>query len=256
LIESCDAMMNIRSALEQSRDATLALLYPTACRVCGAPVESWRDGVACAACWAELDAVRQAETACEKCGLPLAGLIETRCGQCETFAFRYARACGPYRGALRESVLWLKRHPQLPPRLRAWLREGFGMLPDAERIAAIVPVPLHASRLAERTFNQAEVLARAIAGETGLRVDAAAVLRAKATEMHRAGMSARERARSLERAFRIRAPRLVRDRDLLIVDDVMTTGSTTRELAQTLMEGGAQSVAVLTLARATDEFTN
>ncbi len=236
------------------------MFYPTACRVCGAMIESWRDGVACAQCWAETEAARQIEISCVKCEMPLRQFPtnldsdERRCGRCDQFAFDNVRSCGPYRGALRESVLWLKRNPQISPRLRRLLRETFECLNEIEPIESLIPVPLHASRLAERTFNQAEVIARAIAAETTLRVDTAAVVRAKQTEMHRTGMGARERARSLESAFRIRAPRLVKDRSLLVVDDVLTTGSTAHEMAQTLLDGGARSVAVLTLARAMNEF--
>ena len=252
--------MNLSLSFHRTVDATLALLYPTACRVCGASVESWRDGVACAGCWAEIEVARQFEVSCLKCGIPLRQLPTTidsdeqRCGRCDPFAFDCARSCGPYRGALRESVLWLKRNPQIPPRLQRLLRETFARLNEIEAIESIIPVPLHASRLAERTFNQAEVIARAIAAETGLRVDAVSVSRTKKTEKHNVGMGARERARSLERAFRIRAPRLVEGRNLLIVDDVMTTGSTAQEMARTLIEGGARSVVVLTLARAMNEF--
>ena len=115
-------------------------------------------------------------------------------------------------------------------------------------------MPLYPERLAERGFNQAEVIARELAGLTGLRVDSTAVVRVKKTERHRAGMGARERARSLEKAFRVRAPRLVEGRVALLVDDVMTTGSTAGELARALLESGARSVNVLTLARAMNEF--
>ena len=67
-------------------------------------------------------------------------------------------------------------------------------------------------------------------------------------------MAARERARSLEKAFRVRAPRLIQDKAVLLVDDVMTTGSTAHAIAEALLSGGARSVNVLTLARAASEF--
>jgi ComF family protein len=246
--------MNPRLSFHRTLDAVFVLLYPMACRVCGASIESWRDGPACGGCWAEVEAAGQFEAVCLKCGTPVSGLDDAPCGRCESFAFVRARSCGPYRGALRETVLQLKRRPHLPPRLRGLLCEAFARLRELGPIESILPVPLHPSRLAERRFNQSERIARALAAETGLRVDAVSVIRAKQTVKHRVGMGARERARSLEGAFRIRAPRLIQGRHLLIVDDVMTTGSTAHELARTLREGGAQSVAVLTLARVGDEF--
>jgi ComF family protein len=246
------------------RDAAVATLYPGRCRVCGGMIESWRDGVACSKCWREVERKSLAEDFCAKCGMrlqPLAPRVEVvdrRCGRCERFPFGFARACGPYEGAMREGVLRLKLNPHVPPRLREALRRAFAALPESCLIESIVPVPLHPDRLAERGFNQAEVIARELASLTGLRPDlrviSTAVVRVKKTEKHRAGMGARERARSLEKAFRVRAPRLVEGRVTLVVDDVITTGSTASELAETLLNGGARSVNVLTLARAMNEF--
>lgn len=246
------------------RDTTLAILFPSACRLCGAMIESWRDGVVCDACWQEGEQkilrVRARKNFCAKCGMPLAELSpelmaeERSCGRCQHLAFNLARACGIYEGALRESVLWLKRHPQIPPRLRMLLRETFTNLNKTEAIESIIPVPLHSDRLVERAFNQAEIIANELAAATGLRTDTASLIRTKHTEKHRAGMAARERARSLEKAFRVRAPRLIEGRAVLLVDDVMTTGSTAHAIAKTLLDGGARAVSVLTLARAASEF--
>jgi ComF family protein len=157
---------------------------------------------------------------------------------------------------MRETVLGLKWRPYVPARLRDGLRQTFAALPESGLITSIIPVPLHPARLAERGFNQAEVIARELVSLTGLRLNSTALIRVKKTERHRAGMGARERARSLENAFRVRAPRLVEDRVTLLVDDVMTTGSTASETARALLEGGARAVNVLTLARAMNEFSN
>ena len=239
-------------------DAAAAALYPSACRVCGDMIESWRDGVSCSACWREVE--QEAADFCAKCWAPLppASRAEAgarRCGRCDSFAFDVIRSCGPYRGAMREAVLRLKGAPHIPPRLRGALRKAFDALPDSNLIESIIPMPLHPKRLAERGFNQAEVIARELAALTGLRVNPTAVIRVKKTERHRAGMGARERARSLEKAFRVRAPRLVEGRVALLVDDVMTTGSTADEIARALLDGGARTVNVLTLARAMNEFS-
>lgn len=241
-------------------DAALATLYPNGCRVCGEMIESWHDGVACSECWREVAQESYSGDLCVKCGMRLRSLpspveaFDRRCGRCDHLAFDYARACGPYEGALRESVLRLKLVPQFPARLRETMRRTFAALPESHLIESIIPVPLHPGRLAERGFNQAEIIARELASLTDLRLDSMAVIRVKKTEKHRAGMGAPERARSLEKAFRVRAPRLVEDRVILIVDDVITTGSTASELAGTLLNGGARSVSVLTLARAVNEF--
>lgn len=246
------------------RDTAVSLLFPSSCKVCGEPIESWCDGIACQNCWSvaiqRIEQATASENFCQKCGQPLTVLPrrinneQRRCGQCDDMAFSFARACGVYEGAFRESVLWLKRHPQIPARLRDQLRTAFINLNDKLTIESIIPVPLHASRLAQRGYNQAEILSNELASLTGLRVDVASLVRSRQTERHRAGMGARERSRSLEKAFRVRAPRLIQDRSVLLVDDVMTTGSTAHAIAKTLIDKGARSVSVLTLARAASEF--
>jgi ComF family protein len=244
------------------RDAAVATLYPSRCRVCGEMIESWRDGVACSDCWREVELKTLNGDFCAKCWTPLRPLasrievVDRRCGRCDHFAFDFVRSCGPYEGAMRETALRLKARPHLPARLRERLRQTFAALPEPGLIEFIIPAPLHPERLAERGFNQAEVIAKELAFLTGLRLNSTAVVRVKKTERHRAGLGARERARSLENAFRVRAPRLIEGRVALLVDDVMTTGSTAGELARALLEGGAGGVNVLILARAMNEFSS
>src|SRR5262245_37092317 len=97
------------------RDTAVATLYPTACRVCGGAVESWRDGVACSVCWNTIEVEEGGlREKCHKCWAPLsyAPGVEAgpaNCGRCDHFAFDFVRSCGPYHGAIRETVLRLKR---------------------------------------------------------------------------------------------------------------------------------------------------
>ncbi len=245
----------LHKVMARLRDSSLALLYPQECRVCGAPVESWRDGVACARCWQQFEASR-ADSSCVKCGLPLPSLAahyqiaDRDCGRCREFSFICARSGGAYQGALRESVLWLKEHPQLSPRGRELLSGAFFSLTKIHPVESIIPVPLHPARQQARGFNQAEVMAEALAAIAGLEVNTASLIRDKETERHRAGMDTTMRAKSLKQAFTVRAPRLIEGRSVLIVDDVMTTGSTAHEITTALLAGGARAVSVLTLARA------
>lgn len=217
-------------------------------------IDSLDDGVACRRCWLAAENARLSLDYCVKCDASLPRLrLQTqgrRCGECDELAFTAARACGSYRGAFRESVLQLKVQPELPKYLRRSLHETFWLLPNAQEIEAILPVPLHATRQHERQFNQAEVLAQALSHATALPVLRSAVIRTKATELHRGGWDAQARQQSLRGAFTIHAPRLLERRTLLLVDDVMTTGATAHEMAQTLRANGIQEISVLTLARA------
>ena len=240
------------------RDATLSLLYPTQCRVCGAPINSLQDGVSCSDCWHEAQTEWLAAEHCVKCDAQLKTMghsgLARQCPHCRELAFSEARACGAYAGAWLTNILRLKSQPHLPERMRAQLIETFERNSCLHDCEAILPVPLHAARYAERSFNQAELIADALAAHTSLPVLLTALVRAKATSRHRAGMGIKERAKSLHKAFRVRAPRLVAGKTLLVVDDVMTSGSTAHEIAQTLLDAGAQSVKVLTLARAVTRY--
>lgn len=113
-------------------------------------------------------------------------------------------------------------------------------------IDALLPVPLHWRRQAVRGFNQAAELCKPIARHYGLPV-VSGVVRRRATPFQ-SGLAAKERSKNLRQAFLVR--KTLRARHVLIVDDVVTTGETTRRLARALVEGGVSKVSVLAVARA------
>jgi ComF family protein len=113
-------------------------------------------------------------------------------------------------------------------------------------VDALVPVPLHWRRQAIRGFNQASELAYAASRKTGLPV-LRNVVRHRATP-YQSGLAAAHRQRNLQAAFAVRGA--IRARHVLIVDDVITTGVTCRQLALILLEAGAREVSVLAIARA------
>ena len=235
-------------------DATLALVFPQACAVCGASVEARSDGVACASCWRKTHIFAEEDFVCWKCGVLAPGSVaeekrkEVRCRRCDAEQFTAARACGAYEGALRASVLALKREPHVAMRLASLLFEIQRREPliSATRI---VPVPLHPERLRERGFNQAAMLGSALAHLTRLPFDEWSLVRTVHTARHRAGMDERARRESVEAAFEVRRPRLIERERILLVDDVFTTGATVSSCAGALKAAGAQDVFVLTVAR-------
>jgi ComF family protein len=174
--------------------------------------------------------------------------MEVFCRRCDEETFTTARACGVYEGALRASILSLKREPSVAARLAELLFEAQQRSPlDAATL--IVPVPLHPERLRERGFNQAAELGRALAKLSGLKLDEWSLVRVLHTERHRAGMDARSRRESVEDAFEVTRPRLIEGESILLVDDVFTTGATVSACATALKAAGAREVFVLTLAR-------
>ncbi|HEV2704281.1 MAG TPA: phosphoribosyltransferase family protein [Pyrinomonadaceae bacterium] len=237
-------------------DATLALLYPQTCAACGAAsVEARADAPACAACWEAATLFDEETPLCVKCGAASTGALAPeargalRCGRCEDESFTAARACGAYKGALRASVLALKREPSVASRLARMLADACGRAP-LDNATRILPVPLHPLRLRERGFNQAASLARALAARTRLPCDEWSLTRVVHAERQRAGMDARGRRESVDAAFAVTRPRLVRGERVLLVDDVLTTGATVSACAGVLRAAGACEVYVLTVARA------
>jgi competence protein ComFC len=248
--------MRLRSAIaSHAYDAALALVFPQACAVCQASVESRHDGVACASCWRTTRLFEEQDTLCWKCGaftearVSKERRISVRCGRCDDDAFTAARACGFYEGALRASVLELKREPHVASHLAGLMYETQQRAP-LNSTNLIIPVPLHSERERERGFNQAVLLARELARLSQLPLDEYSVVRRVHTERHRAGMDARARRDSVADAFAIRHPKLVAGQRVLLVDDVFTTGATVSSCAAALKEAGAEEVLVLTVARA------
>jgi ComF family protein len=197
-------------------DALLSVIYPQRCRICGASVEQHQYGVACEACW-------------------------TR------HIFTDQIAIGWYEGALRETVLLLKRQPYLPRHVVDLLIER---AKSFESITRIVPVPLHEERLRSRGFNQAAVIGREISKALGVPLDETSLIRVSSPRKYRTGLDAKGRRESVAGAFVVRFPRLVEGEEILLVDDVFTTGATVSSCAEALIESGAKSVSILTLAQA------
>jgi ComF family protein len=197
-------------------DALLSLVYPQRCRMCRGSVEQHRYGVVCEACWG-------------------------------THLFTDQRAIGWYEGALRETVLVLKRQPYLPRHVVDLL---IAQAKSFETVSRIIPVPLHEDRLRSRGFNQAAVIGREISKALHLPLDETSLIRVSSPEKYRAGLDARGRQESVEGAFMVRFPRAVAGEAILLVDDVFTTGATVTACEAALVEAGAKSVSIMTLAQA------
>jgi ComF family protein len=246
--------MLVHPFIDSLYDAALALVYPQACAVCGSSVEARSDGVACAACWRATRLFTEADTLCWKCGALSHAVVpplepeRVRCRRCEQEPFTAARACGAYEGALRATVLALKREPHVASRLSHLLLDAQRREPLSSA-TRIVPVPLHPARMRERGFNQAAVLGHALARLTRLPLDEWSLVRTLPTERHRAGMDALARRESVREAFRVERPRLIEGERILLVDDVYTTGATVSAASRALLAACAGEVFVLTAAR-------
>jgi ComF family protein len=235
-------------------DALLALAYPQTCAICGGSVERRQFGVACESCWRACRIFTGTEAICWKCGALSHGDVaveirhQVRCRRCDSQFFTAARAVGLYEGALRESVLLLKRQPHLSPHVKALVR-AVAVREPLRPSTRITPVPLHPKRMRSRGFNQASIIAHELSKVLKLPLDEVSLVRVSASEKYRAGLDAKGRLDTVAGAFEVRHPRLVANENMLLVDDVFTTGATVSSCAEALFEAGAANVFVLTIAR-------
>jgi len=153
-------------------------------------------------------------------------------------------------------IIWNCKYRNLPHLARplaAWLADTVGQLPDTKRLLEgsplVVPVPLHPHRFAERGYNQAELLASALAGIMALPLAADALVRVHNTTSQVQRATRQERLANMKNAFDVPHPDRVKGRDIIIVDDVSTTGATLTACAVALTKAGARSVTGMVVAR-------
>ncbi len=234
----------VRSALRE----VVAFALPPRCPGCGTVVAE--DHNFCLDCWRSLDFL--GGSACAQCGEPieLAYHEEARCGAClaDPPPFDRARAAVAYGPIARALALKLKygRRPGIALTMaRPMRRVGAAMLDGA----LIVPVPLHRWRIWSRGYNQAALIARALARESGdLALDL--VERPKRTPPLR-GLGRLARERTVAGAFRLNPAwkDKVKGRRVVLIDDVYTTGATAKGCARILKRAGAKEVNLLCWAR-------
>lgn len=202
----------------------------------------------------------------------LGGAACARCGDATDEGAELCRACrlAPppfekavayafYQDAMRAAIHALKydRMHAAARRMGAMLAQAILKLqPDAPAEMLVVPVPLHRRRYAERGFNQARLLAthalqslRKSHPEWRLTLAPAALMRLRPTEAQ-ASLTPRQRRLNVRGAFQVNDVAAVRDRHVLLIDDILTTGATARAAAKAVKDAGAASVWVATLARA------
>jgi ComF family protein len=230
---------------------TLALLYPGMCVACGCSLTQSRERF-CSTCRAALTADRQ--PACPRCAStigPFVALEDGRCNQCRTASFQFESAVrlGPYEGLLRELILRMKHSGgELLAELLSdlWAEHAEQRLRELAA-EVVVPVPLHWRRRWSRGYNQSEALARGLATRLGIPSRPRWLRRARFTadQTRQTAAARRDNVRS---AFLARPHAALQGRSILLVDDVLTTGSTASEAARALRAAGAARIVVAVLA--------
>lgn len=226
------------------------VLFPPVCLGCRNLVEM--PGTLCPGCWPN---VRFFERPwCDVMGTPFSHEMGEGALSAEAIAdpppFRRARSAVLYDGVPQRMARSLKfgDRTDLAPWMARWMvRAGSELVAEAN---AVLPVPLHRYRFLGRRFNQSAELSRAIARQTGLPHLPAALARSRATRPQ-VGLTANEREANLRGAFYVpvRQREVIRDRRLILVDDVFTTGTTVKVASRALLHAGAATVDILTFAR-------
>lgn len=232
----------------------LDFLLPTSCAYCNEPIGDSDAPYFCAACWTDFTSIDC--PACPRCGRPfdspetLTHSPNHLCLTCRQSlpVFDQALSIGYFEGPLREAIHQFKYRPcrALGRPLAAWMA---GKIRPVSDIDCIMPVPLHITRLRQRGFNQALILAHELSRAFSLPLSYDNLSRVRSTRPQ-VELSGEERIKNVAGAFALRRPEELKGKNVLLVDDVFTTGATMNECATVLKNAEVFGVTALTVARA------
>jgi ComF family protein len=229
------------------------IIFPPMCAVCGAFFDAGGGTFFCRSCFSKISFIRS--PICPCCGFPYPGERDSDhlCAGClsgKTW-FKTARSVGKYDSTLLDAIHQFKYKGKMTAGVTLGkFMAGYDYPAfDIGNYQMVVPVPLHTKRLKERGFNQSLILAKEIARRFAIEIDFT-VLTRKADTAPQVNLKRDQRRENVKGAFEIRKPETIKGKNILLVDDVYTTGSTVRECAKVMIKGGATEVAVLTATRA------
>jgi ComF family protein len=245
-------MSAIAAPIQDWLNVGLGFFYPETCQLCGEQHATAREGFVCRRCWTQVRFIRP--PFCERCGLPHPGDLTApfECANCREMELHFssARSAVVARGIVRETIHRFKYQRALwfePFLADLLIREAQPVL-RGQRWDFIAPVPLHPVKHREREFNQAERLARHLSAATGIPLNNKLLRRVMPTATQTL-LTREQRARNMRGAFEARDGAGLKEKRIVLVDDVFTTGATTSACAKVLKSAGADNVCVWTVAR-------
>jgi ComF family protein len=212
----------------------------------------------CDDCWEQIELI--SEPYCEICGKPMdfkttsdhAGT--NKCRLCQRQQTKFSKACSIalYESTLRQAIHLFKYEGKMimAKHFAELIRDCLPTLFELSDYNYLIPVPLHKKRYKERGFNQSELLAYELEKLFDIPVHLGNLVRVKNTKPQFSLETREEKLTNVQGAFEVREPEKIEWKNILLVDDIFTTGATVSEIAKSLLNAGANRVDVFTLARA------
>lgn len=228
----------------------LDLIFPPLCVVCKGKDINFL----CEKCKKSIEFIK--DNFCYLCGDKAQGKITPRatCGKCrqERIYFTQGRSVARYSGTLKEIIHKFKYHQKkylakvLGNLMVDYLKDDFWI--DIKNVDIIIPIPLHRKRERERGFNQSELLGKNIASYFKIEILSNVLFRTKETRPQ-FFLRERERKENIKNAFTLKNEEIIKNKNILLIDDIYTTGSTLREASKTIKKAKTKNIYCLTLAR-------
>ena len=226
--------------LQNMLDTGIELLYPARCPGCDEVIMPGEE--LCGICRGSIHTVQ--EPVCKRCGKPMQDERGEYCTDCRKrkHVYRQGKAVFVYRGVIRQSMYRFKysnkrEYAVYYAKVAASL---YGDWVKRNGIEVLVPIPMYKGKQRRRGYNQAEVFARALGRELGIPVDTEMVSRVRNTTPQKE-LSDKERRHNLKNAFQL-TPNIVEYKQIMLIDDIYTTGSTMDAVAEVLLSGGAKNI--------------
>ena len=249
--------MNNQSMIEYLKEGLLNFVFPLDCKICEKPIRESKGYSICKDCFKTIELIDQPY--CRKCGKPLIptdffkqnrGILCLDCKR-KKYSFEFSRSTGVYDKVLKKCIHLFKYYGEKKlAKPLGKLMVDYLLKNDEfkKKVDLIIPVPLHKNDLKKRGFNQSVLLSKVIGDYFFIPVGEKVLIKKKLTPFQ-VNLSKKEREKNILRAFSVEKPEEIKGKNILILDDVFTTGSTVEECAKELKEARAKKIYVLTLAR-------
>ena len=249
--------MNHQNMVEYIKEGLLNLIFPLDCKICEKPIRESKGYSICEDCFKTIELIEPPY--CIKCGKPLIstdyfksnrGILCSNCKR-KKYSFEFSRSVGIYQKVLKECIHLFKYYGEkklAKPLGKLMINYLLKNNEFKKKIDLIIPVPLHKNDLKKRGFNQSVLLGRVIGDYFSIPVEKRVLIKKKLTPFQ-VNLSKKEREKNIIKAFVVERPEEVKYKNILILDDIFTTGSTVEECAKELIKAQAKNIFVLTLAR-------